>query len=89
VSKRLRQWGPKFDFGDQRPAIISKDLAFTSTPLPDGSVTLRSPANKAMGHGYRSSISSPLASGVEPRRLVANDRMNVGFRLGRLRFEFV
>ena len=31
--------GRKFDFGDQRPAIISADLALTSTRLPDGSVT--------------------------------------------------
>ena len=31
--------GREFDFGDQRPAIISGDLALTSTRLPDGSVT--------------------------------------------------
>jgi ketosteroid isomerase-like protein len=31
--------GRKFDFGDHRPAIISGDLALTSTRLPDGSVT--------------------------------------------------
>jgi hypothetical protein len=31
--------GRKFDFGDQRPAIISGDLALTSTRLPDSSVT--------------------------------------------------
>lgn len=31
--------GRKFDFGNQRPAIISGDLALTSTRLPDGSVT--------------------------------------------------
>ena len=31
--------GRKFDFGHQRPAIISGDLALTSTRLPDGSVT--------------------------------------------------
>ena len=31
--------GRKFDFGDQCPAIISGDLALTSTRLPDGSVT--------------------------------------------------
>jgi ketosteroid isomerase-like protein len=31
--------GPKFAFGEQRPAIISGDLALTSTRLPDGSVT--------------------------------------------------
>jgi ketosteroid isomerase-like protein len=31
--------GQKFAFGDQRPAIISGDLALTSTRLPDGSVT--------------------------------------------------
>jgi ketosteroid isomerase-like protein len=31
--------GRKFDFGEQRPAIISGDLALTSTRLPDGSVT--------------------------------------------------
>jgi hypothetical protein len=31
--------GRKFDFGDQRPAIITGDLALTSTRSPDGSVT--------------------------------------------------
>src|SRR5262245_15156123 len=31
--------GRKFQFGDQRPAVISGDLALTSTGLPDGSVT--------------------------------------------------
>jgi hypothetical protein len=31
--------GRKFDFGDQRPAIVSGDLALTSTRAPDGSVT--------------------------------------------------
>jgi hypothetical protein len=31
--------GRKFEFGDQRPAIISGDLALTSTRPPDGSVT--------------------------------------------------
>jgi ketosteroid isomerase-like protein len=29
----------KFDFGDQRPAIVSGDLALTSTRSRDGSVT--------------------------------------------------
>ena len=36
---RLVATGRKFDFGDQRGAIISGDLALTSTRLPDGSVT--------------------------------------------------
>jgi hypothetical protein len=31
--------GRKFDFGDQRPAIISGDLALTSTRSTDGNVT--------------------------------------------------
>jgi ketosteroid isomerase-like protein len=31
--------GRKFDFGDQRAAIVSGDLALTSTRTPDGSVT--------------------------------------------------
>jgi ketosteroid isomerase-like protein len=31
--------GRKFDKGEQRPAILSGDLALTSTRLPDGSVT--------------------------------------------------
>src|SRR5437773_12226186 len=31
--------GRKFDFGDQRPAIISGELALTSARLPDGSAT--------------------------------------------------
>jgi hypothetical protein len=35
--------GPKFEFGEQRPALISGDLALTSTLLPDGSVTSECP----------------------------------------------
>ena len=31
--------GGKFNFGDQRPALISGDLALTSTRLPDGTAT--------------------------------------------------
>ena len=31
--------GRKFDFGHQSPAVVSGDLALTSTRLPDGSVT--------------------------------------------------
>ncbi|MCI0414289.1 nuclear transport factor 2 family protein [bacterium] len=31
--------GRKYNFGDQRPAIISGDLALTSTRSPDGNVT--------------------------------------------------
>lgn len=31
--------GKKFEFGDQRPAVVSGDVALTSTRLPDGSVT--------------------------------------------------
>jgi ketosteroid isomerase-like protein len=31
--------GRKFDFGEQRSAIVSGDVALTSTRLPDGSVT--------------------------------------------------
>ena len=31
--------GRKFQFGDQRPALVSGDLALTSTRSPDGSVT--------------------------------------------------
>lgn len=35
----LMATGRKFEFGEQRPALISGDLALTSTRLPDGSVT--------------------------------------------------
>jgi hypothetical protein len=31
--------GRKFEFGEQRPALICGDLALTSTRLPDGDVT--------------------------------------------------
>jgi hypothetical protein len=34
--------GRKFAVGEQRPAVISGDLAFTSTRLPDGTVTAES-----------------------------------------------
>jgi hypothetical protein len=35
----LTATGRKFQVGDQRPALISGDLALTSTRLPDGSIT--------------------------------------------------
>jgi len=31
--------GRKFAFGDQRPCVVTGDLALTSTRLPDGSMT--------------------------------------------------
>jgi hypothetical protein len=31
--------GRKFEYGEQRPALVCGDLALTSTRLPDGSVT--------------------------------------------------
>ena len=37
---RLVMAGPKFELGDQRPAMINGDLALTSTRLPDGTVTV-------------------------------------------------
>ncbi|MGB7848412.1 MAG: hypothetical protein WBL63_22555 [Candidatus Acidiferrum sp.] len=41
--------GRIFDFGDQRPAIISGDLALTSTRLPDGGVTAEVARRQADG----------------------------------------
>jgi ketosteroid isomerase-like protein len=41
--------GRKYDFGDQRPAIISGDLALTSTRSPDGSVTAEIARRQADG----------------------------------------
>jgi ketosteroid isomerase-like protein len=41
--------GQKFDFGDQSPAIVSGDLALTSTRLPDGSVTAEVARRQADG----------------------------------------
>ena len=32
--------GQKFDLGDQRPALISGDLALTSTRVPNGTATV-------------------------------------------------
>ncbi|MDX8464879.1 nuclear transport factor 2 family protein [Mesorhizobium sp. VK23B] len=32
--------GPKFELGDQRPAVVNGDLALTSTRLADGTVTV-------------------------------------------------
>jgi ketosteroid isomerase-like protein len=46
---RLVAMGRKFDFGDQHPAIISGDLALTSTRLPDGSVTAEVARRQADG----------------------------------------
>jgi hypothetical protein len=50
--------GRKFAFGDQRPCIVTGDLA--STRLPDGSVTAEVARRKATRHG--SSIGSPWRS---------------------------
>lgn len=41
--------GRKFEFGDQHPAVISGDLALTSTRLPDGSVTAEVARRQADG----------------------------------------
>jgi hypothetical protein len=41
--------GRKYDFGNQRPAIISGDLALTSTRSADGSVTAEIARRQADG----------------------------------------
>ena len=41
--------GRKFEFGVQQPAVISGDLALTSTRLPDGSVTAEVARRQADG----------------------------------------
>jgi ketosteroid isomerase-like protein len=41
--------GRKFDFGEQRPALISGDLALTSTRCPNGSVTAEVARRQADG----------------------------------------
>ena len=41
--------GRKFEFGEQRPAVISGDLALTSTRLPDGTVTAEVARSQADG----------------------------------------
>ena len=41
--------GKMYEFGDQRPAIVSGDLALTSTRLPDGSVTAEVARRQADG----------------------------------------
>jgi len=41
--------GRKFEFGDQRAAVISGDLALTSTRSPDGSVTAEVARRQADG----------------------------------------
>jgi len=41
--------GRKFAVGDQRPAVISGDLALTSTRLPDGTVTAEVARRQADG----------------------------------------
>jgi ketosteroid isomerase-like protein len=58
--------GRKFEMGEQRPAMISGDLAVTSTRLADGSSTAEVARRKATGHGYGSSISIPFANGSSP-----------------------
>jgi ketosteroid isomerase-like protein len=41
--------GLKFDFGDQRPAIVSGDLALTSSRFPNGSVSAETARRQADG----------------------------------------
>jgi ketosteroid isomerase-like protein len=41
--------GKKFEFGEQRAALVSGDLALTSTRLPDGSVTAEVARRQADG----------------------------------------
>jgi ketosteroid isomerase-like protein len=41
--------GRKFAFGEQRAAVISGDLALTSTRLPDGTVTAEVARRQADG----------------------------------------
>jgi ketosteroid isomerase-like protein len=41
--------GRKFQFGEQRPAVVSGDLAATSTRLPDGTVTAEVARRQADG----------------------------------------
>jgi ketosteroid isomerase-like protein len=41
--------GRKFEFGDQRAAVISGDLALTSTRSPDGSMTAEVARRQADG----------------------------------------
>jgi ketosteroid isomerase-like protein len=41
--------GRKFAIGEQRPAVISGDLALTSTRLPDGTVTAEVARRQADG----------------------------------------
>jgi ketosteroid isomerase-like protein len=41
--------GRKFAFGEQRPSLISGDLALTSTRLPDGTVTAEVARRQADG----------------------------------------
>jgi len=41
--------GQQFEFGDQRPAIVSGDLALTSTRFPNGSVSAEIARRQADG----------------------------------------
>ena len=41
--------GRKFDFGDQRAAVITGDIALTSTRFPDGSVSAEVARQQADG----------------------------------------
>lgn len=50
--------GVRFDAGAQRPAIVSGDLALTSTRLPDGSITAEVARRGADG-GWRWVIDQP------------------------------
>jgi hypothetical protein len=45
----LKASGRKFEFGQQSPALVSGDLALTSTHLPDGSATAEVARRQADG----------------------------------------
>jgi hypothetical protein len=45
----LKATGRTFEFGEQRPALVSGELALTSTHLPDGSATAEVARRQADG----------------------------------------
>jgi len=71
--------GRKFSFGAQRPAVISGDLALTSTRLPDGTVTAESlprttirgrppPGRRHLALGHRQALQRVAAPRAPVRR---------------------
>ncbi len=67
--EELRAEGRRFDVGVQQDAVVSGDLALTSTRSPDGSVTAEVARRSRTAPGAGSSIATRSPDGRDPSPL--------------------